>query len=63
VNLKWIIHQDQIEEIYLMMIKVIKDSGRKEESGKESDWIDKEYDSIFLEDLSIEIPPIRAVDH
>jgi hypothetical protein len=63
VDLKWIIRQDQIGELYLMTIKVDKDSERKEESGKESGWIDKEFSSIFLEGLSAEIPPKRTVDH
>ena len=62
-DLKQAIRQDQIEESYLMMIKVIKDPEKNEGSGKEPGWIDKEYGLIFLEGLPAEIPPTRAGDH
>jgi hypothetical protein len=62
-DLKQAIRQDQIEESYLMMIKVIKDPEKNEESGKEPGWIDKEYDSMFLDGLPAEMPPTQAVDH
>jgi hypothetical protein len=70
-DLKRIIRQDQIEETYLMTIKVAMDPERKDkgsdeqgsQSTTEPGWIDKEYGSIFMEDLPAEMPPKQAVDH